>query len=144
MADPANDGAAAESVSAGCGFVDGLGAGVGGVGFSAATLGSTGWEDGVAYDFGIIYNADLIQVIVDGIVELSVTAAEAGLSEFQNGGFGFYNFSQPEVLYSAITTADCDLNPTAPECVVPVTEPATLWLLLAGGFGFGLRRLKNA
>lgn len=93
----------------------------------ATSLGSTGWADNQTYTFDLTFTDSLIEVFVDGNLEIS----HAG--SFTDGSFGFYNFSQNPVRYAGIVE---DVLPSA----VPL--PATLPLLLAGfGFlGFASRR----
>ena len=119
----------------------------------AATLGSTGWIDLQEYVFDLVFTDQIIQVLVDGILEIDVTAADFGLASFDDGAFGFYNYSQSSVRYAGITedvvTDPCLINPSLPECTtgpgpVPVPEPTTLGLLSLGlaGLGFTRRRMK--
>src|SRR5690606_5502214 len=96
----------------------------------ALNLGATGWVHNTEYSFDIIFNANLIQVYVDDVLELSTTAAEAGLAAFDNGAFGFYNYSQENVYYSAIEERE------APS--VPL--PATVLLLVPGLMGLAAAR----
>ncbi len=95
----------------------------------ATNLGSTGWVDNVEYTFGLVFLADLIQVYVDDVLEISITAADAGVAAFSNGSFGFYNYSQSQVLYAGITEDIVIPDPDPTD----VPEPAMLGL-----FGFGL------
>ena len=91
----------------------------------ATTLGDTGWIYGTEYTFDLIFTASLIEVFVDGAKELSISGT------FNNGSFGFYNYSQSNVLYAGITQT------TAP--AVPV--PAALFMFAPALLGFmGLRR----
>lgn len=90
----------------------------------ATNLGNVGWADNVEYAFDIIFNPNLIQVFVNGVLELNTTAAEAGLAAFGNGAFGFYNYSQQSVLYSALEERQ------APPVDVPA--PASALLLIPG------------
>ena len=93
----------------------------------ATNLGGTGWVDLVEYDFDIQFTANLIEVSVNGMKELSITAVDAGLSAFDSGAFAFYNQSQSQVLYSQI-----DLNPTVlPVPAVPEPAGMVVWSLLA-------------
>lgn len=95
----------------------------------ATNLGNTGWADNTTYTFDLIFTSSLIEVFVDGTKELSISGM------FNNGSFGFYNFSQSNVLYAGITQA------TAP--AVPV--PAALFLFAPALLGFmGLRRKAKA
>lgn len=102
----------------------------------ATNLGSTGWADNTEYAFDIIFNANLIQVFVDGVLELNTTAAEAGLGSFGNGAFGFYNYSQANVLYSALEEREAP-----PVEGIPV--PATFLLMGAGLAALGIRRRRR-
>lgn len=90
-------------------------------------LGSTGWNDNQTYTFDLTFTDSLIEVFVDGVLEISHSGT------FTDGAFGFYNFSQNPVRYEGIT-----------EEVLPPVEavplPAGLPLMLAGLAAFGLAR----
>jgi len=102
----------------------------------ATNLGATGWQEGVEYEFDIVFNANLIEVFVNGVKELSTTAAEAGLGSFGNGAFGFYNYSQDRVLYSALEERE------APPQDPDIPLPATPLLLIPGLIGLGAARRR--
>jgi len=97
------------------------------------TLGNTGWINSTAYSFDIIHTASLIEVKVNGNVELSVSASDAGVSEFTDGAYGFYNYSQSNVLYSGITQE-----------AVEAPEPTTLAIFALGLMGLASRRFKKS
>jgi hypothetical protein len=56
-----------------------------------------GWVNNVEYEFKLIYQADRIQVSIDNNPIFDISG------EFRVGHFGFYNFSQQAVYYSAFT-----------------------------------------
>ncbi len=79
----------------------------------------------------------MIQVSVDGVLELNVTAAQAGVASFDPGSFGFYNYSQENVLYSAIEDDEADpVDPSVP-------APSSLLLVVLGLSGVGAGRLRR-
>jgi len=97
------------------------------------TLGNTGWADNITYSFDITHTASLIEVKVNGSVELSVSAASAGVSEFTDGAYGFYNYSQSNVQYSGIT-----------EESIGVPEPTTLAIFSLAIIGLTSRKFKKS
>ncbi len=90
------------------------------------SLGATGWSDLTDYTFKLVFTASLIQVYVNGALEISQSGS------FSDGGFGFYNYSQGDVTYAGITE----------NVVAPVPLPAGLPLLAGaiGLLGFAKRR----
>ena len=79
------------------------------------TLGATGWADNTPVTFKFQFTATNLKVFVDGTLELDVDGV------FPDGRIAFYNFSQPNVRYSAftqvpfiakeITSGPCASNP---------------------------------
>ena len=108
----------------------------------ANTLGTTGWADYVEYDFSITFTSSIVEVLVNGVLELQITAADAGVGAFDDGAFGFYNMSQSQVQYNAIEQTDCQITPNLPECQ-SVPAPPAAFLLLLGllGIATGSSRL---
>jgi hypothetical protein len=100
-----------------------------------ATLGSTGWADNAAYAFDLEFTSNRVRVFVDGGLEIDITAADAGLGSFADGAFGFYNYSQPSVLYAGVT------EDVLPPSAVPV--PGAAPLLLSGLAGIALMRRRR-
>lgn len=96
-------------------------------------LGSTGWADQTSYLFDITFTSSLIEVFVDNVLEISISATAAGLASFGDGAVGFYNYSQSSVLYAGI----------AEQAVSnPVNAPGMLALFLIGLAG--IRRIRRA
>lgn len=81
----------------------------------AATLGNVGWQDFQEYAFDIQFTSTNIRVLIDGIEQFNINGS------FENGSFGFYNFSQERVRYAGIEE---DVVPT-----IGVSEPSILVLL---------------
>jgi hypothetical protein len=95
-----------------------------------ATLSDTGWQDNTEYTFDLIFTANNIQVKVNGVTELNVNGT------FADGAFGFYNYSQASVRYSAL-----EETIVTPPSGNDVPEPMSLALVLLGlGAAAGSRR----
>ena len=103
----------------------------------AATLGNIGWADNTQYLFDIIFTATNIQVFVDNVLQFDINGT------FEDGSFGFYNFSQPNVRYAGITE---DVVIPDPDPPTRVPEPGTLTLFGLGlaGIAFVRRRRPTA
>jgi hypothetical protein len=95
------------------------------------TLGSTGWADNTSYDFDLIFTSSLIEVYIDDVLEISYSSID-NAAAFTDGAFGFYNFSQQTVQYSAIT-----------EDVVEVSDPSISGLMAVALGGLCYRRFKK-
>lgn len=100
----------------------------------AANLSDTGWADNTTYDFQLTFTETVIQVFVNGVLELNIAG------NFANGSFGFYNYSQANVRYAGIQ------EEVAPPVNGEIPLPAAFPLMLAGlgGLGFVTRRRKRA
>lgn len=96
-----------------------------------ATLGSTGWADFTTYSFDIAYTSTNIKVWVDDVLQFDLNGS------FSDGRFGFYNYSQAQVLYAGIT--NIDLPPDPP---TGVPEPTT-WAMMIAGFGLAGTSLRR-
>lgn len=106
------------------------------------SYGSTrGWEDNTEYEFDLLYQTNQIKIDIQGgtgdfvtkqtVFEL--TPDEVGLTSFETGKFGFYNYSQPNVRYQGFTQ-----TPTA-----STPEPVTILGLLSFSIlGLSLKRKK--
>jgi len=88
------------------------------------TLGSTGWDDFVEFEFTFDFGPSDLEVFVNGVKELDIAGS------FDNGRLGFYNFSQSTVNYSAFEVEEGSFDPEPTPVSVPV--PAG-WMFLAGG-----------
>lgn len=69
---------------------------------NANTLFDTGWSPNVDYSFDITYESHSIGVFVNDTLEFGLTRSGAGVSEFSEGGFAFFNFSQGGVNYGGV------------------------------------------
>lgn len=98
----------------------------------AANLGSTGWLDNTTYTFDLEFTATNIKVFVNGVEELDLDGS------FENGRFGFYNYSQASVLYAGI-----EEDPLPDPDPDPVPAPAALALFGLGAASLGLRALRR-
>ena len=103
----------------------------------AANLGDTGWNDLQTYDFELVFTETLIQVYVDGMLEIDYSSADNG-SPFTDGAFGFYNYSQNAVRYAGITE-----DVVVPPSAVPLPASSLLLIGAFGGLGLMRRRRKS-
>jgi hypothetical protein len=103
-----------------------------------------GWADNTEYDFNLIYQANQIIISITGGTDAFATTQEifnitpadvAGLTEFQSGSFGFYNYSQANVRYAGFTEEVSD--------PVDVPEPGTIGLLALALLGGAFARQRK-
>jgi MYXO-CTERM domain-containing protein len=69
----------------------------------ATSLGAAGWEDNVSYTWTLRYTETRLTLSVNGVVEIDIQAADAGVDSFPAGSLGFYNYSQTAVRYSLLS-----------------------------------------
>lgn len=100
----------------------------------------TGWEDSVEYDFFLDFNntADTFNIIVE---EAGTELWNVSLSDstFSSGQFGFYNYSQSNVIYAGFEQEGGVIVPDP--SVVP--EPSMIGLLAAGFLGLFFARRRR-
>lgn len=94
----------------------------------ANNLGSTGWLDNRLYTFNLEFTSSNIKVFVDDVLEFDIDGT------FADGAFGFYNYSQQQVLYAGIEETTLPPPPPPPPVGGVVPEPST-WAMLIAGFG---------
>lgn len=92
----------------------------------ANTLGNTAWSDLTTYNFSLVFTASQVQVFVNDNLELEAVGS------FKNGAFGFYNYSQGNVTYGAIT-----------EETAPIPVPAAAFLFAPAIAGAVWKRRKQ-
>jgi len=101
----------------------------------AATLGMVGWSDDTEYLFDISFTSTNITVEVDGVEQFNLDGS------FEDGSFGFYNFSQPRVRYAGIEEdiipQQCGITGQLP---CPIPEPTSWGIALLGLLGIYLKR----
>lgn len=112
---------------------------------TATNYGTVGWEDFESYTFDVAYDGSYLAVFLNGELEMSLTPGEIGMDQFEEGSFGFYNFSQNDVLYDGVEYDDVAvlLGEEQIESIaqaVPI-QGASIASLLALGFA-GYRRKK--
>jgi hypothetical protein len=102
------------------------------------TLFDTGWADNTEYSFDLVFTSSNIQVFVNDVLEFDIDGT------FADGAFGFYNYSQANVLYAGIEETILPPPPPPPPVGGVVPEPST-WAMLIAGFGLvgGLARRRR-
>jgi len=98
-------------------------------------FGSLGWEDNIEYSFDISFTSTNITIDIDGNEVFNINGA------FEDGSFGFYNYSQPFVRYAGIEEDVIPVQcgaPGQPPC--PIPEPSSLVIMLLGLLGIHLKR----
>jgi hypothetical protein len=94
------------------------------------TLGMVGWSPSTSYQFDVEYTTTSLKVWVDGALQISINGS------FPSGRFALYDFSQPQMSFSAVTFERLNDPPTvigggAPDRAVDEGSTATN----SGAFG---------
>ncbi len=69
---------------------------------------SKGWQNGITYEFRILYMENRIRAQIDGVTIFDVAGS------FDPGKFGFFNESQGNVTYGNVRSAPGSLDPVVP------------------------------
>jgi hypothetical protein len=73
-----------------------------------------GWAANITYDFTILYQDNRVRIdLAGGAFGAGQTIFDIA-GNFQDGSFGFYNYSQAQVRYSGLTEEDSPLAVSAP------------------------------
>ena len=90
----------------------------------------TGWEDNTAYDFTLDYQPNRVRISIDGQQVFDIPG------NFAEGAFGFYNYSQSDVLYTGFAVDDTSQN--QPQRLSGVDRYATAVALSQATFSPGV------
>ncbi len=114
---------------------------------SASTLSDVGWESYTTYTFDLTYQNNAIGIFINDSLEYAVTPGDVGLTYFEDGGFAFFNFSQPDVVYSSLVYGDVETVITTDKQDAIATEVplfgSTAALAFASLFGFRQRKRND-
>ncbi len=89
--------------------------------------GSTrGWADNTEYDFTLLYQANRLKIDIkggtgdfaSGQTIFDFTPNNLGLTSFDSGQFGFYNYSQSNVLYQVFTEEYTAVSTPEPTTII--------------------------
>ena len=112
---------------------------------SGNNFGDTSWNKNTSYSFDITYREGVIAVFIDEELEIAISAKDAGVDSFEDGGFAYFNFSQDNVYYHNVNYDEIDKvidqgQQDAITSAVPVQGAGVMGLILAGLAGLSRRK----